>query len=530
MSRLQRRVLVMAAAVAPLAFTAGLRGLPAQAAPAGPARSCSALTQLRWPGVEITSARVVPAAAPGTVRYNTFTKLTIPVALPEYCRVEGMIDRRKGANGVEYGIGFAIALPSNWNGRLLYQGGGAFNGSVQDPYGADNALDDPALARGFAVVSTDSGHKGEPFNTTFYKDQQASLDFALNAVPTVTRTGRDLAAAYFGRAPHHTYADGCSTGGREGMLGAERFPTLFDGVVSGDPAMRSWNTRIAGWNATVAFNLIAPKDAQGQPLKPQAFPAEDQKLLYAAVAEQCDALDGLKDGLILNIAACKFDPEVLECKASETQGCLSAEKVAALKRAFGATKDSRGYVVYPGFPYDLAALGSSIGNATSRIPPTALNPYDTPPTPYALDVDALLEQARNDHVEALTDTAGWEDLGSFYRRGGKVIFYHGASDPWYAMNDTLDYVQRNKAANPDFDSIRFYSVPGMAHCGDGGLERFDMLTAIVDWVENGKAPGQIIATDWLRKTRRPLCPWPQYGRYKGAGDPNDAANFECRTD
>jgi feruloyl esterase len=523
----RRRVLFLAMAAASVAV---LSGFPAQAAPARTAAQCSALARLKWPGVEITSARMVPAAAAGTVRYNTFSPATIPAAMPAYCRVEGVIDRRKGAGGVEYGIGFALALPSNWNGRLLYQGGGGFNGSVQEPFGDNAALDNPALSRGFAVVSTDSGHKSEPFNTTFYKDQQAALDFALNSVPTVTRTSKDLAAAYFGRAPHHTYADGCSTGGREGMLGAERFPSLFDGVIAGDPAMRSWHTRIAGWDATVAFNRIAPKDAQGKPLRLQAFPAEDQKLLYAAVVDQCDGLDGLKDGFILNLAACRFDPAVLQCKAGKQAGCLSADQVGALKQAFAGPRDGRGRPVYASFPYDLGALGPSVGNSTSRIPTSGLNPYDTPPDPFSLDVDGLLDHVRADHVEMLTDTDGWDDLGSFYRHGGKLIFFHGASDPWYSIYDTLDYFQRNRAANPDFDSSRFYSVPGMAHCGDGGLERFDLLSAIVDWVENGKAPGPIAAADWLRKTTRPLCPWPQYARYKGTGDPNDPASFECRAD
>jgi feruloyl esterase len=529
MSQSKRRLLMTAAAAASLSIVAGLAG-QAQAAPAGAAGRCSALTRLKWPGVEITSARMVPASAAGTVPFNRYTKATIPAALPEHCRVEGVIDRRKGAGGVEYGIGFAVNLPDNWNGRLLYQGGGAFNGSIQEPLGLGFAGEEPALSQGFAVVSTDSGHQGAPFDTTFYKDQQASLDFALNSVPTVTRTGRDLATAYFGRAPHHTYAAGCSTGGREGMLGAERFPTLFDGILSGDPAMRSWNTRIAGWNATVAFNLIAPKDAEGKPLKLQAFPAEDQKLLRDAVAAQCDALDGLKDGLILNLAACKFDPAVLQCKAGKSADCLSAEQVGALKRAFGETRDSAGHAVYASFPYDLGALGQRVGNSASRIPTSEQGPYDTPPSPFALDVEALMEQARADHVEVLTDTVTWDDLGSFYRHGGKLIFVHGASDPWYSIYDTLDYFQRNRAANPDFDSSRFYSVPGMAHCGDGGLERFDLLTPLVDWVEKGKPPSQVMSTDWLRKTRRPLCPWPQYGRYKGAGDPNDAASFECRAD
>jgi len=194
--------------------------------------------------VEITKAELVPTAPAGTVPYNRFNKETIPVALPERCQVEGVINRRQGAGGVEYGIGFALALPSNWNGRLLFQGGSGFDGIILEPFGGGAAGDEPALARGFAVISTDGGHKiGGSSATAFLRDQQAALDFAFNAVPTVTLMGKDLAAAYFGRGPHHTYSAGCSTGGREGMLAAERYPLLFDGVVAGAPAMRTGATR-----------------------------------------------------------------------------------------------------------------------------------------------------------------------------------------------------------------------------------------------------------------------------------------------
>jgi hypothetical protein len=361
-------------------------------------------------------------------------------------------------------------------------------------------------------------------------DQQASLDFAFNAIPVVTRLGKDLAARYFGRAPHHAYSDGCSTGGREGMTAAERHPDLFDGIIAGDPAMRSANTRIAGWNATIAFNRIAQRDAKGNPLRRHAFPAEDQKLLHAAVTQQCDALDGLKDGLILNLAACKFDPAVLQCEKGKDAGCLSAEQVTALKTAFGGPRDSQGNPLYAGFPYDLGLLGEHPDSEMTILPADVPGIYDDPPQPFAFDFAAEIAHIHTDPVQILTDTKEWTDLGTFYRRGGKIIFYNGAADPWFSDYDTLDYFQRNKETNLEFYSSRFCSIPGMAHCSGGGLERFDMLSPLVDWVEKGIAPAGIIATDWMRQSGRPLCPWPQYGRYMGTGDPKDAANFECRTD
>jgi feruloyl esterase len=212
-----------------IGLTAVIGGPQSAAAETEPAREadraarCEALIKLDLAGVEITNAKLVPAAAAGLMLSNPTAKKMIPVAMPEYCRVEGVINRRKGAEGVEYGIGFALALPSNWNGRLMFQGGGAFNGRIIEPYGLIEALgDETALTRGFAVISTDSGHTGAPFDTTFMRDQQAALDFAYNAVPAVTGLGKDLAARYFGRAPHHSYSYGCSTGGREGMIAAQR--------------------------------------------------------------------------------------------------------------------------------------------------------------------------------------------------------------------------------------------------------------------------------------------------------------------
>jgi len=503
----------------------------AQAKLSSTAERCRAIKKAQWHGIEITSAKLVPTAPAGTVPYYPGSKNTIPATLPEHCRIEGVIDRRKGADAVEYGIGFALAVPSNWNGRLLFLGGGAFNGHIEETFGLSAVGDKPALTRGFAIIATDGGHRAAPFDTQFMRDQQAALDFAFNAVPTVTSLGKRLLAAYFGRGPHHTYINGCSTGGREGMLAAERFPELFDGIIAGDPAMRSAHTRISGWNATVAFNRVAPKDADGKPLRLEAFPAQDQRLLAAAVAKQCDALDGLTDGLILNLAACRFDPVVLQCNARKNADCLSADQVAALKAAFGAVEDGHGNPIYPGFPYDLGLLGEHAGNLMSRLPTSGPEPWSSPPSPFSNDFAAEIERMRADPVEILTDTSSWTDLGTFYRRGGKIIFHHGASDPWYSLYDTLDYVQRNKAANPDFESSRLYSVPGMGHCGQGGLEGIDMLSAIVEWVEHGRPPGRIIATAQARQVgTRPLCPWPQYGRYMGSGDPKDAASFECRSD
>lgn len=519
--------------VAPVLLLTALHDSPARAQPAGATARCEALARnASLPGVEITSAKLIPAAAPGTVRLNAFTEATFPLAMPEHCRVEGTINRRKGADGIEYGIGFALALPANWQGRLLFQGGGGFNGTVRDPYGPSPDPKDPALAKGFAVVSTDSGHKGQTFDVAFMRDQQAGLDFAFNALPTVTVAAKQLAAAYYGKPPHHTYSVGCSTGGREGMIAAQRFPSLFDGVVSGDPAMRTAHTRMAGFNAAIAFNAVAPRDAAGKPRRLEAFPAADQRLLHSAVARQCDKLDGLEDGMIFNLAACRFDPGVLQCTGAKNASCLSAAQVDALRTAFGGPKDAHGRPIYTSFPYDLGMLGEHVANKSmSMLPASSPQPFDTPPDPYAYDYEAELARVAGNGIQILSDTDAWTDLGSFYRKGGKILFYHGAADPWFSLHDTLGWFGANKAANPEFDSSRLYNVPGLAHCGEGPLERFDLLTPLVEWVEHGKAPHSVTARDWMAsRLARPLCPWPQYARYDGSGDPKDAASFACAAD
>lgn len=309
------------------------------------------------------------------------------------------------------------------------------------------------------------------------------------------------------------------------MVAAQRYPELFDGVIAGDPAMRTAHTRIAGWNATAAFDRIAPRDAAGKPQPALAFTAADHAVLRSAVADQCDALDGLKDGLILNIAACRFDPATVQCAPGQTSGCLSADRVAAIKTAFDGPRDSHGQPAYARFPYDLGLLG---GHVPMTLIPASFgySPYSDPPEPF--DVDAELARLHADSTQALSDTFYAADLGTFYRGGGKILFYNGGADPWFSLYDTVDYFERNKAANPEFDGSRLYNVPGMQHCAGGGLERFDLLTALVDWVEDGRAPGRITATDWRQQIgTRPLCAWPHYARYKGVGDPKDAASFEC---
>jgi feruloyl esterase len=272
-----------------------------------------------------------------------------------------VINRRTGVDGEEFGITFALAMPDKWNSDFLMQGGGGSNGVVLPPLGLNAAGDTPALIRGFAVVSTDTGHKSHRagFDFGFVRDQQAYLDFAYLANAEVATLAKQLIDRYYGRPPAFSYFSGCSTGGREGMILSQRYPTLFDGIISGDPAMRTGlsNLAIGRW-IPVTFNQIAPKDTGGKPIIAQAITDSDRKLITDALLKHCDAKDGLADGIISDSLGCDFDPAVLTCKDGSDQACLAPAKVAAIKKAIGGPKTAGGVQVYPGFLYDTGITAS----------------------------------------------------------------------------------------------------------------------------------------------------------------------------
>ena len=514
----------------------GATATPALAqAPLKPvAGRCADMARASLPGLDlqITKAREVPPAAPGTVRPSSFQP-PLAVAMPAYCLVEGAFERRTGAGGKPYAIGFALALPDDWNGRFLFQGGGGLNGAVNPPLGAQAAGAAPALSRGFAVISTDSGHQGAVFDGAFAQDQLAALNFAQASVGKVTRLGKQLTAAYYGRAARYSYFDGCSTGGREAMLAAQRYPEEFDGIVAGDPAMETGYSNIALTWAAVSFNRAAPKDAAGKPMAADLLSKSDKQLLISRLLSDCDALDGQKDGLIFNPGACHFDPAELKCAGAKSDACLSGEQVAALEAAFAGPRTAGGAQVYPGFPWD-AGVASEQGIG-GLLPSHAPSPLGPPNLSMTMDVDAAVVRARADGMQVLTDTASWSNLSAFVGRGGKILFYHGLSDPWFSPGDTLAYYRRVADASGGVEqaraSSRLYLVPGMGHCqgGSATLDQFDMLSAVVDWVENHKAPDAVIATgDSLPGQSRPLCAWPAHAQYSGSGDPSKAASWTCR--
>jgi hypothetical protein len=493
--------------------------------------ACTALANLQIPGVALSDVKTqwFAAGSPPPPEPPFLPPLT--AKLPAYCRLDATLDRRTGGDGKPYGIGFALTLPEAWNGRFLFQGGGGLNGSVSPPLGR-TGQGDAALAHGFAVVSTDAGHTGQVFDATFMQEQQASLDFAYQAVGRIAVLAKQIIAQHYGKNSDHAYFAGCSTGGREGMLMSQRYPTYFDGIVVGAPAMRTNFSHIGDeWVATM-LNQAAPKDASGKADVRQPFSDADRKTVIDGVLAACDAGDGLKDGMVFNTSGCRFDPKTLVCPAAKADGCLSREQVSAIEKAFAGPRDSKGRQVYPGFLFD---TGIATTQGLPGLLAGVLNPVGPPFTATEMDVDKRVDAATADPQMNLTATSTWTNLNTFSKRGGKLIFYHGVSDPWFSALDTVDYYERMTKANGGAAEVtnwsRLFLIPGMGHCGGGAstLDNFDMLAAIVDWVEHGVAPASIKATGRAFPGRsRPLCPYPQHAHYKGAGDPNDASNFECR--
>ncbi len=511
-----------------------MAALPAQAQSQRSAKGCAEMAGKTIGGVVIAKAALVPGAAPGTVQIGFAPTEKNKMAFPAYCRVDGEIGGRTGADGKHYGLAVAMALPADWNGYFLMMGGGGLNGNLAAPLGPVGAGDRPALARGFAVVSTDGGHRGGGFSDAFTNDQQAGLDFGFNAVPTVAAAGKEVVRAYYSRPIARSFFTGCSTGGREGMEAAERYPFLFDGIITGAPAMRTDRSNLALKWAAVAFNRISPMDLKTGKIVPGgAFSPSDRQLLIGALLKACDEQDGLKDGMVFDVAGCRFDPAVLQCSAGKADGCLSVEQVAAMKTAFAGPITPDGRHVYSAHPYDTGMA------MPGPIPGFLLNSTAGPvgggvlPTSMDLMADEAHENA--DALQQLVDTYNWTNLSSFYGHGGKQIFYHGVSDPWFSALDTVDYYQRLARANGGAEKLsqssRLFLVPGMGHCAGGPatLDQFDALSLLVDWVNTGKAPDQVVATGAAFPGRsRPLCPFPQHAQYRGQGDPQAASSFECR--
>ncbi len=505
------------------------------------------------PKTTITTAQSNPAASS-------------PPALA-HCEVIGKINERTGRDGKPYAIGFHLRMPDAWNGRFYFQGGGGADGSLGNAMGTVGpGMFTTALSLGYAVVSTDAGHTTETTpgvgGVLFGLDPQARLDYGYNAVDEVTRTAKRVVELHYGKLPGYSYFVGCSNGGRQGLVAASRFPDHFDGIVAGDPGFNLAQAAVAeAWDSQAFGRAATEKDANGQPYVPTSFSNEDMALIGKAILDRCDGTDGLKDGIVENSRACKFEPKALQCTGAKDASCLSTQQVTALQQIFGGAKTSSGKRIYADWPWDpgIAAPGWRVwkmGVPNPNRANTAINltlgagalPYifSTPPEAvagseiakyiFALDIDRAAQAiaARtSDFDQPATQfmSPKSNELDAFRNRGGKLIVYHGAADPVFSLNDTIEAY--NKAWRYGGQYARLFVVPGMNHCGGGpATDMFDVLTPLVNWVERNVPPATIIGTanmnsPWPGRTR-PLCPYPQTAKYSGSGDINDAKNFSCK--
>lgn len=490
----------------------------------------------------------------------------VSIAAPDHCHVTGALNPRTGIDGKPYAIGYEMRLPADWNAKFMFQGGGGSDGLVRPAIGVQATGDTPALARGYAVASTDAGHRDEPGPVGPYMfglDPQARIDKGYHHIPVVTAQARALIANLYGKPPARSYFVGCSNGGRQGMAATQRYPDLFDGVVAGAPAYRVPRAAIEAMFDVQTLAEVAPKGSDGRPDLGAALSTGDLKILSDGIAAACDAADGVADGMVNNVRACRFDVMMLACTPGRTEACLAPEKAGAIDRLFKGARLKTGEMLYSSWPYDpgIAAPGWTAWKTGSpgKAPPNARNvslipgsvayyfssPPDRPTDLYdytlTYDIDRgvkLMEATSPPFAES-----GWSiegapstEVAAFKAHGGKMIFYHGMADPIFSANDTVAYLDglATRFGSVD-DFARLYLVPGMNHCAGGpATDQFDALGALDDWVERGRTPQSLIAkarevpgVPWPGRTR-PLCPYPSYAAYGGNGSIEEAANFVCR--
>jgi feruloyl esterase len=420
-------------------------------------------------------------------------------------------------------IKIEVWLPQvGWNGKYMAVGNGAFSGAIGYSAMANG------LGRGYAVSSTDTGHEGGSASFALGHPEKV-IDFGWRAVHEMTVTSKKIIAVYYGANPKVSYWNGCSAGGRQGMKEAQRFPDDFDGIIAGAPGL-DWTSRAA---QALRVEKALEKNEAGRLLMPQ------RELLHRAVLDACDALDGVRDGLIADPDRCRFDPAALQCKASPDGSCLSAEQVATAQLIYASPPNPK-----TGRPITGLAKGSELGwtdiGWTASARATGLDQFRyivfQNPKWQVSDFNFDSDIVRGEDVDAGAINALDTNLRPLVDRGGKLLHYHGWSDPQISPGNSTQYYARVTEAlggsSKVETSYRLFMVPGMGHCSGGeGPNTFDMIAALEQWVEHGNAPNQIVAThstNGQRDRTRPLCPYPQIATYKGSGSVDDAVNFVCR--
>jgi feruloyl esterase len=486
--------------------------------------ACESLSSLNLPNTTVTAAVMVamgaftPAAgAPGGGAGGG--QAAVYAVTPAFCRVIATV--RPVADSE---IRVEVWLPAEgWNGRLAALGNGGFSSAIQ--YGGLAQ----AVVKGYAATGTNTGFDGNDSTFTIGHPEKIK-DWGSRAVHEMTVTAKAVIAAHYGSAPKYSYWNSCSTGGRQGWVAAEYYPNDFDGLAIGDPANPM--TRLQANSIFISLALNSD---------PASFiPPAKWTMVHQAVMNRCDAVDGLKDGLIQNPLKCNFNLNALLCKQADAPECLTAPQIAALKKINTGSKNPRtGEQLYPGYPLgtDMALAGPVVrlNQPDNSAPHTFRMLFQDPSWDYhSFDFDqdtARADKLGNDTINAVNP----EKLAALFARGGKVLLWHGWDDPAISPLISIQLYNQAVAANgglgKTYDKMRLFLVPGMPHCQGGyGPTAFDRLDVISDWVEKGKAPDQIIgshSTDGKVDRTRPLCPYPQVARYKGSGSIDEAVNFSC---
>jgi hypothetical protein len=496
-------------------------------------QSCVRLMEVKVSGATIVLADSVAAGAfAGPATPNGSRDLTAPYKnVPAFCRV--VVEAKPTSDS---DIRIEVWMPaSGWNGKLKGIGNGGFAGMIDyDDLGA-------SVSKEYAATATDAGHAGSPVDATWALGHpEKVVDFGRRGIHEMTRVSKELVRAFYGKDLQHAYFDGCSNGGRQALMEAQRYPADYDGILAGAPA-----------NFWTALLSTAASDTQALTLDPAGFiPPAKIPTIADAVNAACDQLDGVRDGILNDPRQCHFDPAAIQCKSGEdNEKCLTASQAATVKKLYAGLRDSHGRELFPGYlpgaedgrggwglwitgpaPHQSLMSMFEIGYFANMV-------YENPAwDDKTFSVEAGMKAAEEKTANALNAIDA--DLKPFQARGGKLILYHGWDDPAIPALNTVDYYQSviAKMGESAVDSfVRLYMVPGMQHCGGGpGADSFDdgINTALERWVEKGAAPSTIIASKFAGENHhatmtRPLCAYPQSAKYKGSGDSNDAANFVC---
>ncbi len=484
--------------------------------PAGPFKAPSPqIAPLPAPESEtesVGSAGPGRAAAPRAGRGSA----PAPLSVPAYCRVMMILTPSSDSK-----IEAAVFLPTeNWNGKLQVVGNGGWAGTVSYPAMAD------ALREGYATASNDTGHRAEDVGgggMFALGHPEKITDFAWRAMHETVVKAKAITVSFYGRGPKYSYYNGCSTGGRQGLIEATRFPDDFDAISAGAPANPHVHLHAAGVERS--FELMK----NNAPLS-----KEKVETLHKAVMDACDALDGVKDGIISNPERCHYDSSALLCKSGDAASCLTPAELKTVQIVFGDVKTKTGEVVWTGYP-----VGTELEVASLRNVPKSpggvwdviriLGHQDKNYDWHNFDLTSELPQADKAGIDVLT-----YDLSAFKAHGGKLLLYHGWADPGIPPGHTVSYYKSvlDTMGGKQDDWVRLFMEPGMAHCRGGvGPDQFNKMAVIERWRESGEAPGSILAsrvTDGRVDMTRPLCPYSQVAVYKGVGSTNDATNFSCK--